>query len=243
MTKRCIAAGLLGSMLLGCRWAQEPSSNRPRHALIDNLQPPPLNRPIKSTPIPVDAPAFHGTRTGAVVTIDGRVFEGTATLKGRARAAPGRLEFTGSDKQTIQVVYRSPAELPAPLGFDGEAELRLTEQSSPDGPERTVLLRAEGSLLFAHAAVKAIDPVSVELQEGWRLFQSQVSPAPRLLVAPVALRVGGMTVAISPLKPTPIVVGARTFTAFVEASRWAWAGPKDQHAGGYILEAWIVRTK
>jgi hypothetical protein len=234
-------------MAVACSREKEPPSDRPQHPLFKNLQPPPLNRPVRQAPLPIQAPLLKVNAPGVTLVSNGRVFEGTTTLRGRLTVTGERVELVSPEKQILQVLYRLPTGLPALAAFDGEGELLLEDRSTPDGSNRRVILRAGNVLQFGYVAVKATEPVDIDLGGGLRLVQGKprvVSPQGTLAWAPVEIRLDGAIRADVPSgKPTRFAVGGRVMDAIVEASRWTRAGPKDQHSGGYLLEAWIVAVK
>lgn len=244
-----LTMGLAGVVACG-GGGPEPPADQPRHPLLDNLQPPPLNRPVVDVPIPTAAPSLPpGDRPALLLVSQGRRFHGTATLAGRVVASKGRVEFTSPDRPPLQILYRLPAGLRALPDVDAKGSVTLLERTNPGGPNRQVLIRTDGALLLAHVWLTSPKPLAVTLDEaaGLRLVQLPVRRAtPDGLLADAQVEVfdGDLRAGAAANRVlTPIRARTGSFQAFVETSRLAYAsGRTDQRDGRYILEAWVVRS-
>ena len=127
----------------------EPPKDRPRHPLLDNLKPPPLNRPVAAAPIPVDGAALPGGNRPALLLLkDGRPFQGVVTSQGRITTRANRIEFASEGRSPIQILYRLTQGLsPIPEG-EASGHATLLERSSPAGPDRLVLIRSDRSSAY-----------------------------------------------------------------------------------------------
>jgi hypothetical protein len=212
------------------------------------LEPPPLNLPIKRVPIPRGRLALpEGNDSALLVVREGGPFLGTHMQTGRVMLRSGRIEFTGQDQQTIEILYRLPQGLSAPPDVDTVGDLSLVELSDPGGPNRRVVVRTGDMLLLAEIWLASSQPVTINLGR-LRLVQR---PTPTQKTGPfladVQLDAFDGERAAGPIgvgKPTQLESGSNVFLAYIETSGVAYfAAPKGEPDRSYVLHAWVVRAK
>jgi hypothetical protein len=223
------------------RGAPEPPPVRPRHPLLDGLNPPPLNRPLTSVGVvPLGGtPALPGGTVPALVLVsDGRAVEVRGSFSAPLAMKEGRLELSPIGRPAIHVLYRLPDGLTLPVGSSSVG--RFVRFAGSWG--RRTLLRSEGSLLLAELVVRAPTPVSLDLGDGLKIVQRPAS----------ASRAGEATDvqadAMDDERPvgtlasgaaTSVRTRSGTFNIFIVSSRLA---KSEERPGGYVLDAWVARS-
>ncbi len=235
----------------GCgRGGPQPPPGQPRDPLLANLKPPPLNLPVTPRPVPAEGnPRLPpGRRSALLVFSEGPSLGETRTVAGQLAITPGRIQCTAQGQPPINVLYRLPQGLSDLRASSGNGRIVVIDQTTPGTRYRQVLISRDDSLVLGEIGLKSSEPLTADLGVGLRLNQMRASIATgSQALAPAAVQVfaGDKLVAtISAAVPTKIETPAGTFQVFVETSHLAYSSaPNQQHPGGYVLEAWVVRLE
>lgn len=233
-------AVLLPMASSACSRDLRPPPGQPQSPLLDRLQQPLPNPPVKPTALQPQPPTLGpGTGSALLVLRDGREFAGTATLSGRLTVAPGRIGIVGDSKESLEVLYRLPAGLPAPAAFDGRGQVTLEERSTAGSNDRRLLVRANNRLLLAQVSLGSSQPIRVDLGPGLRLAQSGGGKrAARAAAVPLVLEAADAPLRVGMVTQTKTREGL--FSVMAEASHWAAASSNSPGLGTYLLDAWVV---
>jgi hypothetical protein len=234
-----------------CRRDPQPPPNQTDHALLRDLEPPPLNRPIAQRPIPQQdtQPRLPpGPASALLVLRDGRPFTGTLNLTGRLALEADRIGIEPAAGAPFQILYRLPPGMPAPTPGTGDGTVDVTERSSPAGADRRVVARLAEGLALAEIWTRSPSPVVFDLGNGLRLMQRQVSASPDSAYreAPLSVVEGERQIGLVPIgRPTTVQTTRGPHVVFAEVSH-LFTPPADaagQVAGGYLLRAWVVPAR
>src|SRR5688572_2569676 len=91
-----------------CRRDPKPPPDRPDHALLRDLEPPPVNKPIEQRPAQQQearAQLPAGSAAALMPTRNGRPFVGAATLTGRLTITPDRVRLDAGADSAIELLY------------------------------------------------------------------------------------------------------------------------------------------
>ena len=204
-----------------------------------------MNRPRPARPISEAEEVPASLREGAVLILrEAQAFQGVFTATGDVRMQNGRIEFTAPKQPPFDIRYRLPGALASVPQYKGAADLSVIEQSDPGGPDRQVLLRTGGALLFAAILTKSQQPNRLEIARGASIMQLpvDVNEKSRGASARVQARDVSGTVTMIPVgQVTSVRIAGVALDVFIKASYRSVKSPKEQHAGGYVLEGWVVR--
>ncbi len=232
-----------------CRREPKPPADRPDHALLRDLEPPPLNTPVKRPPgqqqqdAQVQLPP--GPASALIAARRGRPFAGTATLNGRVTISADRIRIEPQAGDTVELLYRLPPGLPSLPAGAGNGSIQITERSGPGGADRRVIVSRDARLLLAEIWQRSPQPLVVDLGNGLRLVQQPARAASDQPYADAPLRAvdrAGAGVAVPIGRATEIQTAAGRYIVLAEISSLFTPSPSDagQVEGGYILRAWVV---
>ena len=172
-------------------------------------------------------------------------FEGALTASGNIRVDNGRIEFTAPNQPALDIRYRLPAALPPVPQYTGPAEITVLDQSDAGGPDRELIVRTGGALLFAAALKKSPQPIRIDIAKGASVSQMPVDVNAKTRSAPSAVEARDASGAVTMIlvgQVTRVQFAGAAVDVFLRASYRIMRGPKEQHEGGYILEGWAVRA-
>jgi len=250
MINRTIAAMTLTLGAVACGPSTpEPPADQPRHALLEGLEAPPLNRPLTSRPGRSEPPAQVVLQEGpavVLVTLDGTPFSGQFSGSGFVTVRDSVIDFTTSDERQVRIQYRAPTQLTALSQGEGVGALRLVERSGPEGANRALALDQGGSLKMGEVWRSEAEPIRFDLGSRLALRQSRVEGSERGAVAvPLDVMEGGQAIARVPIGET-VTVQTRSgvYEVYVRASHLSQDDePAGQFGSGYVLNAWIFRIE
>jgi hypothetical protein len=229
-----------------------PPDDQPKHPLLDSLEPPSLNRPIKAAPAKADQtkPTLPDDDRQALLVLRGdRAFSGRFEGTGDVIVDKNRIEFRPKTGDTFVLMYRLPEGMPALPETTGVGFLRIAEFGGPEGADRIVVVNHKEDLLLGELWRRSPEPLSLEVGRGLRLSQ-QRAPAPpkgsNYSEAPIGIYRGRTLVARLPIgKATPVDTSMGLIEAFVEVSHRFTPGEADldQHPAEYILHAWLSKSE
>ena len=229
----------------GCRrGTSDFQASRPQHPLFKDLKEPPINLPRPATSVPDTAGVPTVPRGGVLISSQGRSFQGRATDSGMAVIGDGRVEFTATKQPGLNVRYQLPKALPA-VPYKGPADVTVVEESQYDGPNTQVLIRTGNALLSAAITIKSSEPNRIEVAPGTLISQlpAEVNGKNRIVTSGVQARDASGGVTMIPVgQVTRVRFAGAILDVFVRSSYRVVRGAKEQHDGGYILEASAVRS-
>jgi hypothetical protein len=244
---------LLLGLIGGCTvQPQRPAGTEPVHALLQDVSPPPYNRPARVAPVVQPAPTPPQPRLPpddqpAVLILRGdQPFSGQLETRGTISISEQSIRFEPDTGTPLTILYRPPeqfAELPRTVV---EGRLTVREQSGPAGADRLLLVRSPGGLVFGEIWQRAADPISVEVTPGVRVRQSRVLEGrtePGFNLAEVDVYDGERPVAaLMPGQRARVRTSAGDLEMLLQTSHWFQPSEAeaDQYPAEYVLHLWLT---
>lgn len=230
--------------------APAPPSNRPSHRLLANLKAPPLNAPASFfgiVPVEGGTSLPPGDEPALVFLSEGRQVRAVGAVSGHLSVGDGRLTLKGRTQRPVEVLFRLPTGLAAPVASETAGNLTNSEAGSPDNAARHFVVRREGSLLLAQISLSSAKPVVAALGAGLRIVQTPTTPE-------TPGQPGGVQVeafdgeqplgTIPPATPKELRTRSGILQAFVRTSTvTSLPGAADKPDVRYVLNAWVVRSE
>ena len=237
--------------LVACAGEPRPPADRPAHPVLDRLEAPVTNAPLRVTPTAVrplegqQSPA--GQASVLLVTRDGQPFAGNLDSAGEYTIQGDRIRFTPVQGSVLDVRLRLPAGLTLARQATFSGRLTIAEASSPAAADRTLVLRDDGGLLLAEIWRQTAEPVSFDLGDGLRIVQQGTrGVAGQYTPAGVSVMQNGETLdALTVGERARVSARAGTYDVIVETSSLYTPAPADadQYPGGYILRVWVTAVR
>ncbi len=242
----------LALTMIACQVEPQPPADQPQHPLLENLEPPPLNRPVTVTTKPGEqvAPRLPAGEQAALLLLqDGRPFSGTLRASGELTVGDSVIDFRPAQGAALQILYRTPRGLPSLRAESRPGRLDVVERSRPEGADRRVVVSDDAGLVLAQIWRSSPRPLQVELPGGLALAQASVAPqdtAAGYTEVPLQARVRGERVATLAIgQAVSVRTGAGPVQVLTEVShRFVPDDPQTaQYPGGYILHVWVTRSE
>lgn len=252
MLRRITLSVTIGAAVIACaERTPEPPASQPQHALLEGLEPPPLNRPVQLAPAAQEQVTLRlppGNQAALLVVQGGRPFSGTVTDSGQITVSDSLIRLTPTEGASIEILYRVPAGLPRPASGDRTGSATVMEMSGPAASNRQLIVRGNGRLVLAEVWQTSDRPITIDLGRGLQLVQRATRQAATGEYAEAQLQVleRSQVLATIPLgEPTRVGTSADSIAVFVEVSHLMTPSDADvgQVQGGYILHAWVVPTR
>ena len=237
--------------VVACACEPRPPADQPTHPVLEQLEAPVINAPLRVTPITVRPPGAPqlpaGQASALLVTRDGQPFAGRLDAAGQFTVEAERIQFAPAQGSALDMRFRLPAGLTLARQATFAGQLTIAEASSPAATDRTVLLRDEGGALLAEIWRQNAEPLTFDLGNGLRIVQQSTRGVTgQYAPAGVSVMQNGQTLD-APTVGERVRVSARagTYDIFVETSSLFTPSlaDADQYPGGYILRAWITAIR
>ena len=242
-----ILALVIAAASAGCAAEPDPPPGQPQHVLLNELEPPPLNRPTAPSSVRADEPppqAAPGDTPGVFAFREGRLIVGTIEVAGNVSVEPAVIRVQPESGAPIELRYRLPAGLSVPAPRSGAGRAAITQQTSPAATDRRVLVSIGEQPVLAEIWQQRSQPLEFEIGPGIRLVQGEaVSGNGQYAEAPVTVVDGGRTLVRVPIgEPVVVQSSAGPVRVLVQVTHLFTPSPADagQVEGGYILRAWAV---
>lgn len=249
-TRIMLLAALSVTVSACIRTAPEPPEDHPEHALLTELEAPPLNRPLVATsvkPKPIPPVRFQEDVPMLLVTEDGVPFTGQFESTGRVSVSDSLILFESDDERSFQILYRTPLQMSALRKGEGVGSIRLIDRSGPAAANRALTIQRERMLLMGEIWRSDTEPIRFEFDPDVVLQQSgsRTAQANGAVAVPLDVLYEGRPMARAPIgKVSEVRVRSGSYQIFVETSHLS--GPTDppgQFGDGYVLHAWVIRLE
>jgi len=239
----------LALILIACTdRAPSPPADQPVHPLLDDLDPPPLNRPIRPVQVRHDAAKLQlveGDQPALLIVQGGNAYAGQMSASGTFTVSRNRIDFEPVDAEPLTIMYRLPDAIGSIADATGTGQLQLLDRSGPAGADRLVVLRRNGDVLFGEVWQRSAEPLTIVLSKRLRLVQTELredDKAGDYTPMDLALYDGDDPIAnLSVGKPVRASTSAGNLSVYVEASYLFESETETagQYPREYILHAWL----
>lgn len=240
----------LVAALAACSATPDPFSRE--HPTIDGRPVPMGNAPyspeIGTPPTQPDAaPSLPpGDFAMAMVVRDRKSVTGGLQLAGSLRRDGDAILLTPPGGSPVNIPYRLPAAMPAPLALPATGHLDFHDVSTPGGAHIKLLLAdSDGRPLFMHVWEVRRAPLDIEIGGGVRLTQIPVAQqaGPGMVAARLAIVDNGRVLGLPEMGQTiTLATSAGVIAVTPEISVLAVPAPgvQDPDYPHYILRAWVT---
>ncbi|KAA3617298.1 MAG: hypothetical protein D8M58_03060 [Calditrichaeota bacterium] len=230
----------------------KPPGTQPTHPLVKNLSPPDVNKPVKTSPIPVKRikPQLPNDDQPALIMLrDEQPFSGKISMKGSVDIGTDFIDFKsieGEKSETVRILYRLPQDMMklSVDAFDGSIE--IMELSGSQGANRQTLVKEKQSLRFAEFWQISEKPLEVALGAFTSIVQQKINQKTKgteYTEAEVNIIDKGKSVSTIPIGESTLVkTSVGSLSVYLELSHFYNSDDEGlkQYPSGYMLHLWVV---